>query len=63
MGLEVPEGSHPLTGAAGLSADRVHNMLVCVDEAAANALRRSVGSGSCRVWTTCTEVFCQVTDP
>ncbi|WP_419997049.1 anti-sigma factor RsbA family regulatory protein [Streptomyces boninensis] len=52
-----------LAAAAGLSTDRVETLLICVDEAAANAIQHGGGSGRCRIWTTTTEVFCEITDP
>ncbi|NGN62396.1 sensor histidine kinase [Streptomyces sp. A7024] len=48
--------------AAGLPRSAVENLLICVDEAAANALRHGGGTGRCRIWTTPTDLLCEVTD-
>ncbi|UNO38813.1 sensor histidine kinase [Streptomyces sp. MST-110588] len=50
-------------GAAGLPDARTDSLLLCVDEAAVNAVRHGGGHGSCRVWTTDTELLCEVNDP
>ncbi|GGZ20982.1 sensor histidine kinase [Streptomyces poonensis] len=52
-----------LARGAGLPADRIDRLLICVDEAAANAIRHGGGAGSCRIWTTAGKVFCEITDP
>ncbi|MFE0103316.1 anti-sigma factor RsbA family regulatory protein [Streptomyces sp. NPDC059009] len=48
---------------AALAPERIDSLLVCVDEAAGNAVRHGAGGGRCRIWTTAEEVFCEVTDP
>ncbi|MEV5568133.1 ATP-binding protein, partial [Streptomyces sp. NPDC052196] len=55
--------THRLAGLAGLPADRIDSLLICVDEAAANAIRHGGGAGECRMWTTAAEVFCEITEP
>lgn len=52
-----------LARGAALPPDRVDSLLICVDEAAANAVRHGSGGGRCRIWSTASEVFCEVTDP
>ncbi|WHM40520.1 sensor histidine kinase [Streptomyces sp. BPTC-684] len=48
---------------AALPADRIDSLLICVDEAAANAVRHGGGTGCCRMWTTVAELFCEISDP
>ncbi|GGY66975.1 anti-sigma factor RsbA family regulatory protein [Streptomyces xanthochromogenes] len=48
---------------AALPAERIDSLLICVDEAAANAVRHGGGAGRCTFWTTAAEVFCEITDP
>ncbi|MFI9228643.1 anti-sigma factor RsbA family regulatory protein [Streptomyces rimosus] len=48
---------------ASLPPDRVDSLLVCVDEAAATAVRHGGAGSCCRIWTTTDEVFCEITDP
>ncbi|MGW7066739.1 anti-sigma factor RsbA family regulatory protein [Streptomyces sp. NPDC054855] len=60
---EMREFTCRLAGQAGLPADRIDSLLVCVDEAAANAIRHGGGAGRCRIWTTANEVLCEVSDP
>ncbi|MFE9122568.1 anti-sigma factor RsbA family regulatory protein [Streptomyces sp. NPDC007172] len=60
---ELRSFAHRLAGLAGLPADRIDSLLICVDEAAANAIRHGGGVGHCAIWSTAAEVFCQITDP
>ncbi|MEU6115428.1 sensor histidine kinase [Streptomyces sp. NPDC047117] len=60
---ELRDFTARLARRAGLSADRINSLLVCVDEAAANAVRHGAGLGRCRIWTTPGEIYCEVTDP
>ncbi|MEU5901844.1 anti-sigma factor RsbA family regulatory protein [Streptomyces venezuelae] len=60
---ELREFTARLARAAALPPERVDSLLVCVDEAAANAVRHGAKGGCCRIWTTPEEVFCEVTDP
>ncbi|GAA2086352.1 anti-sigma factor RsbA family regulatory protein [Streptomyces albiaxialis] len=48
---------------AGLSSARGENLLICVDEAAANAIRHGGGAGHCRIWSTPAALFCEIADP
>jgi anti-sigma regulatory factor (Ser/Thr protein kinase) len=49
----------------GLADDQIHALLVCVVEAATNALQHGAGHGTCRIWDTDTdtELLCDITDP
>ncbi|WP_413760923.1 ATP-binding protein [Streptomyces sp. MMBL 11-3] len=49
--------------AAALPAHRIDSLLVCVDEAAANAVRHGGGKGSCRIWTSTGAILCDITSP
>ncbi|WP_329123688.1 anti-sigma factor RsbA family regulatory protein [Streptomyces sp. NBC_01465] len=49
--------------AAGLAAARLDSLLVCVDEAASNAVRHGGSGGMCRIWVAAGELVCEVTDP
>ncbi|MGI5466268.1 anti-sigma factor RsbA family regulatory protein [Streptomyces sp. CA-132043] len=49
--------------AAGLPATRIDNLMICADEAAANTVRHGAGHGTCWIWTTHTEVLCEISDP
>ncbi|HEY2505333.1 MAG TPA: anti-sigma factor RsbA family regulatory protein [Streptosporangiaceae bacterium] len=48
--------------AAGLSPDRVTDLVIAVGELAANTLAHTRGSGTLAIWSTSTEVICQVSD-
>lgn len=60
---ELREFTARLARRARLPTDRIEGLLVCVDEAAANAVRHGGGAGRCHIWTTATEIFCEVIDP
>ncbi|MGY0485771.1 anti-sigma factor RsbA family regulatory protein [Streptomyces sp. WG-D5] len=47
---------------AALSSDRADSLLICVAEAAANALQHGGGAGACRIWVTAYELVCEVSD-
>jgi anti-sigma regulatory factor (Ser/Thr protein kinase) len=47
---------------AGLTADRASDLVLAVNEVAANTLGHTTGSGTVRVWRSRDEVICQVQD-
>lgn len=49
-------------GRAGLSADRVADLVLAVGEVAANTVRHSGGTGVAHIWRGRSEIICQVTD-
>jgi anti-sigma regulatory factor (Ser/Thr protein kinase) len=48
---------------AGLAADRVSDLVLAVDELATNTIRHGAGRGVLRVWSSVTDVICQIEDP
>lgn len=47
---------------AGLAPDRVADLVIAVNELAANTLRHAAGSGTLLVWLTASEIVCEVRD-
>ena len=47
---------------AGLAPDRVADLVIAVNELAANTLRHTTGSGTLLVWLTAAEIVCEVRD-
>jgi anti-sigma regulatory factor (Ser/Thr protein kinase) len=47
---------------AGLTGDRVADLVIAANEVAANTLRHTAGSGTVQVWRSQDEVICQVQD-
>jgi anti-sigma regulatory factor (Ser/Thr protein kinase) len=49
--------------AAGLTPNRVVDLVLAVGEATANTVRHAGGSGTLRIWRDDTEIVCEVSDP
>ncbi len=54
-------GHHGTVG--GLSQQRTADLVLAVNEVATNAIKHAGAAGLVRLWTTATEVVCQLEDP